>query len=311
MQPDTRSALDEKLNLRQTLEGRIVSLRCMLETTPAGVSNPLVDREGFPRDDCDLTSVREWRHALARAVTDLRVISEEIAALAGMPANPIVLNPDEDAGTAGEETALPDTHEPDVMAAGGALRCSLDAPTDDPCPLSSTAAAAQSIFAAVDAKDGVRRTWGVDDAPAAGSSGGSVGAPEAVPAAVAVGAVPGSTASGGTAPAPDAQDDERLLAMVAGLPPIARVLAVDPAGAAAAAGLAAGDAIVSLNFVNAHWDAPFDAMVRMVRSIPAGRVVRVVIRRGASSAVTRLDLHHQGQGAVLGARVVPWHEETP
>lgn len=77
-----KSLLSERESRQAELERKVTELRGLLMDTPAGIDGPLIDPEGFPRDDCDLHTVRQLRHDLACAITDLRTITEERNALA-------------------------------------------------------------------------------------------------------------------------------------------------------------------------------------------------------------------------------------
>jgi 26S proteasome non-ATPase regulatory subunit 9 len=63
---------------KQRIEEEISMLTEVLESTPAGVSGPLVDREGFPRADCDLWMVRTNRKSRICLTNDQKAIMKEI-----------------------------------------------------------------------------------------------------------------------------------------------------------------------------------------------------------------------------------------
>lgn len=49
-----------------------------LNSTPVGLSAPLVDSDGFPRDDLDLYAISAARHTVACAQNDLKAIEETL-----------------------------------------------------------------------------------------------------------------------------------------------------------------------------------------------------------------------------------------
>lgn len=54
----------------------ITSAMSYLNSTPVGLNEPLVDSEGFPRDDLDLYAISGARHTVACVQNDLRAIEE-------------------------------------------------------------------------------------------------------------------------------------------------------------------------------------------------------------------------------------------
>ncbi|ORC83607.1 putative proteasome 26S non-ATPase subunit 9 [Trypanosoma theileri] len=60
----------QRLTIVQAMEEAMA----FLDTTPVGMHAPLVDEEGFPRDDCDLYAVRKARHTVNCGKNDLKSI---------------------------------------------------------------------------------------------------------------------------------------------------------------------------------------------------------------------------------------------
>eukprot|EP01060_Flectonema_neradi_P017036 TRINITY_DN2369_c0_g1_i1.p1 TRINITY_DN2369_c0_g1~~TRINITY_DN2369_c0_g1_i1.p1 ORF type:complete len:232 (+),score=40.97 TRINITY_DN2369_c0_g1_i1:95-697(+) len=63
---------------REEMEKEMEESLTLLKGTPAGVSEPLIDREGFPRADCDLYMVRRERGKVACLKNDLKDIMQQI-----------------------------------------------------------------------------------------------------------------------------------------------------------------------------------------------------------------------------------------
>lgn len=75
------SASLKQLNERRIrLEAEAEGIKSELVSTGAGVSDPLVDREGFPRADIDVYRVRELRQRLAVINTDHKDMMKQIEA---------------------------------------------------------------------------------------------------------------------------------------------------------------------------------------------------------------------------------------
>ena len=68
-------ALEEK---RSAIEKELISITEVLEAMNGnpGLKSPLVDREGFPRDDVDIFEVRKLRNRHALLVTDHKNMSK-------------------------------------------------------------------------------------------------------------------------------------------------------------------------------------------------------------------------------------------
>jgi 26S proteasome non-ATPase regulatory subunit 9 len=66
---------------KEEIEREIERLVSCLEVTPAGVRGPLVDEDGFPRSDCDVYQIRQYRQRLVCLQTDYRQIMREIERL--------------------------------------------------------------------------------------------------------------------------------------------------------------------------------------------------------------------------------------
>ncbi|RNF12060.1 putative proteasome 26S non-ATPase subunit 9 [Trypanosoma conorhini] len=63
--------LDEQ---RAELMRQVEEAMEFLRTTPVGLTGPLVDAEGFPRDDCDLYAVRRARQMVSCGQNDLKAM---------------------------------------------------------------------------------------------------------------------------------------------------------------------------------------------------------------------------------------------
>ncbi|RNE99929.1 26S proteasome non-ATPase regulatory subunit 9 [Trypanosoma rangeli] len=59
---------------RAELMRQVVEAMEFLGTTPVGLTAPLVDADGFPRDDCDLYAVRRARQVVNRGRNDIKAI---------------------------------------------------------------------------------------------------------------------------------------------------------------------------------------------------------------------------------------------
>lgn len=68
-------ALNEK---RGEIESEIETLVMTLRATPVGVSDSLINDDGYPRDDVDVYTIRHQRHRLACLKTDHKEIMKEI-----------------------------------------------------------------------------------------------------------------------------------------------------------------------------------------------------------------------------------------
>jgi 26S proteasome non-ATPase regulatory subunit 9 len=68
-------ALEDK---RSKIEQELMSITELLDAMNGnpGLKSPLVDREGFPRDDCDIIEVRKLRNRHAILVTDHKNMSK-------------------------------------------------------------------------------------------------------------------------------------------------------------------------------------------------------------------------------------------
>jgi 26S proteasome regulatory subunit N4 len=78
-----KERLTEANARRSAIETSIANALALLQTTPVGLTGPLVDEEGFPRNDVDLYSVREARHAVAVGRNDLREVEDLLYNLLG------------------------------------------------------------------------------------------------------------------------------------------------------------------------------------------------------------------------------------
>ena len=63
---------------REEMENSLEESLQLLKGTPAGVNEPLIDREGFPRADCDLYMVRRERGKVACLKNDLKDVMQKI-----------------------------------------------------------------------------------------------------------------------------------------------------------------------------------------------------------------------------------------
>ena len=61
----TRESLKALVKRRDDMEQRFDELIASLQSTPVGLDESLVDRQGFPRSDVDVHQIRTWRHELA------------------------------------------------------------------------------------------------------------------------------------------------------------------------------------------------------------------------------------------------------
>lgn len=82
LEQPTRDALKEEIaalaEKRRATEATVAEALEYLRGTPVGMTEPLVDAEGFPRDDCDLYAVRQARQTVICGRNDLRDIEEEL-----------------------------------------------------------------------------------------------------------------------------------------------------------------------------------------------------------------------------------------
>ena len=79
-----RDRLNQLISQRDALEAEAEAIASELTSPgpagqpPAGIRDPLVDKEGFPRGDIDIYNVRAKRHRLAEINTDHKTIMKEI-----------------------------------------------------------------------------------------------------------------------------------------------------------------------------------------------------------------------------------------
>ncbi|KAF5217088.1 hypothetical protein ECC02_010064 [Trypanosoma cruzi] len=77
----TSSSREELLRLdeeRAAVMRQIEEAMAFLNTTPVGLDGPLVDGEGFPRNDCDLYAVRRARQAVICGRNDLKALENSM-----------------------------------------------------------------------------------------------------------------------------------------------------------------------------------------------------------------------------------------
>ncbi|EKG07670.1 proteasome 26S non-ATPase subunit 9, putative [Trypanosoma cruzi] len=77
----TSSLREELLRLdeqRTAVMRQIEEAMAFLNTTPVGLNGPLVDGEGFPRNDCDLYAVRRARQAVICGRNDLTALENSM-----------------------------------------------------------------------------------------------------------------------------------------------------------------------------------------------------------------------------------------
>jgi len=76
---ELKEALKAMMAQKQRLEEGIAVATEVLESTPAGTDGPLIDREGFPRGDCDLWAVRTNRNQRSCLTNDHKALMRDIA----------------------------------------------------------------------------------------------------------------------------------------------------------------------------------------------------------------------------------------
>lgn len=72
------SLAKELMNKKADIEKQIENLQIVLETQKIGMSEPLVDAEGFPRNDVDVYLVRTTRAQIIRLQNDFKEIMRQI-----------------------------------------------------------------------------------------------------------------------------------------------------------------------------------------------------------------------------------------
>lgn len=75
---ELKTELTEANQRRAVLEKNISDAMALLDTTPVGLHGPLVDDEGFPRNDVDLYAVRSARNTVVTGRNDLREVEERL-----------------------------------------------------------------------------------------------------------------------------------------------------------------------------------------------------------------------------------------
>lgn len=73
-----RQAVLELIAKRDAIDSQIDALRDVLRSQGVGMEEPLVDSEGFPRNDIDVPQVRETRVSIIRLENDQKELMEQI-----------------------------------------------------------------------------------------------------------------------------------------------------------------------------------------------------------------------------------------
>jgi len=74
----TREGILQLINRRQDIDEQIQALGGILQSNHVGMSEPLVDAEGFPRNDIDVFQVRHARHKIICLQNDFKSLTKEI-----------------------------------------------------------------------------------------------------------------------------------------------------------------------------------------------------------------------------------------
>jgi len=74
----TRQGLLKLMKARKEIEEQIAAVGGILESNHIGMSEPLVDNEGYPRNDIDVFQVRHARHRIICLQNDFKAMNKQI-----------------------------------------------------------------------------------------------------------------------------------------------------------------------------------------------------------------------------------------
>jgi len=74
----TREDILKLIKAREEIDEKIVALGGILESNRVGMTEPLVDQEGYPRNDIDVYQVRHARHKIICFQNDFKALTKRI-----------------------------------------------------------------------------------------------------------------------------------------------------------------------------------------------------------------------------------------
>eukprot|EP00760_Papus_ankaliazontas_P015000 PhM_4_TR16227/c0_g1_i1/m.46223/K06693/PSMD9; 26S proteasome non-ATPase regulatory subunit 9 len=76
--PKLKAYIFDLMKKREEFEAELLMQMEYLDSTPAGQHGPLIDKEGFPRADCDVYGITVGRNRVATLRMDLQLIMDRI-----------------------------------------------------------------------------------------------------------------------------------------------------------------------------------------------------------------------------------------